>query len=278
MKLNRKQFLRYSGAMAGGTILMTGLNPANSTSTNTASEAKLGMASYTLRKFSPEEAIQMTKDLGLGYISLKSFHLPYDAPESRLKEIVSKAKAAGLVPYGVGVVYMKTEKEVNHAFDYAKTAGIDTIVGVPNYELLPLVNQKVKDYNIKVAIHNHGPGDDLYASPTDVMEKIKDLDKRIGLCMDIGHTVRIKEDPAALAKKYASRLMDVHIKDVTKSSAEGKTVEIGRGIINIGEFLTTLNKIGYNGVIALEYEKDENDPMRGAAESVGYVKGVLSMI
>ena len=277
MKVNRKEFLTISGLAVAGSTFSFPVN-AMANSRSKAGDMKLGMASYTLRKFDTGKAIQMTKNLGLDYVAFKSMHMPLDASESKLKSIAKEVKAAGLKLYGAGVVYMKSEQEVNQAFDYAKAAGLDIIIGVPNHELLPLVNQKVKDYNIKVAIHNHGPGDDLYASPDDVMQKVKDLDSRIGLCMDIGHTVRIKQDPVKMAKKYADRLYDVHIKDVDKAENDGKTVEIGRGVIDIGEFLKTLQNINYNNVIAFEYEKDAEAPMAGCAESVGYVKGVLSMI
>jgi sugar phosphate isomerase/epimerase len=152
------------------------------------------------------------------------------------------------------------------------------IVGVPNHELLPQVNEEVKRRNIKLAIHNHGPGDDLYASPADVYAKIKDLDKRIGLCIDIGHVVRIGQDPVPMIEKYKDRLYDMHMKDVNKSEPDGKPVEIGRGIINIPQVIKTLKKINYQGAVAIEYEKDGDDPILGLAESVGYLRGIIKMV
>jgi sugar phosphate isomerase/epimerase len=173
---------------------------------------------------------------------------------------------------------MKTQQEVETTFEYAKNAGLKMIIGVPNHELLPLVDKKVKEYDIKLAIHNHGPGDELYTSPSNVYEKIKDLDTRIGLCIDIGHVVRIKEDPSVWARKFKDRLYDVHLKDVNKAEADGSSVEVGRGVIDIPAFLKTMKKIGYNGTLSLEYEKDGDDPLPGAAESVGYIRGVLKML
>ena len=152
------------------------------------------------------------------------------------------------------------------------------IIGVPNHDLLELVNKKVQQYDIGVAIHNHGPTDKVYPTPESAYEKIKNLDKRIGLCIDIGHTQRSGIDPSEPAAKYVDRLLDVHVKDVSQASAAGNTVEIGRGVIDIPKFMRTLIKINYRGIVALEYEKDSKDPLAGAAESIGYLQGVLAVI
>jgi sugar phosphate isomerase/epimerase len=192
-----------------------------------------------------------------------------------IKATAEKVRAAGLILYGGGVIYMKTQQEVENSFAYASAAGLEMIIGVPNHEFLPLVNELVKKYNIKLAIHNHGPGDDLYHSPNDVWAKIKDLDKRIGLCIDVGHVVRIKEDPIPMIAKYKDRLYDLHIKDMTKAAEDGTPLEIGRGVIDIPGIIKALNKINYSYCVAIEYEKDGEDPIPGLAESVGYLRGVV---
>ena len=118
----------------------------------------------------------------------------------------------------------------------------------------------------------------MYASPDDVHEKIKSLDKRIGFCIDIGHVQRLHQNPAAMLEKYKDRLFDIHMKDVVGETEENSPVENGRGIIDIPKVLKTLRKIKYKGNLAFEYEKDGNDPLPGLAESVGYVRGVIKMI
>jgi inosose dehydratase len=239
---------------------------------------ELGLASYTLRKFNLDDTLAMTKRLGLKYICFKSFHLPLDSTPAQIRSVVAKVKDAGLILYGGGVIYMRNEEQVNNAFDYAKAAGMKVIVGVPVPELLPLVDKKVKQYDIKVAIHNHGPGDKVYPTSATAYERIRDLDRRIGLCNDIGHTMRAGSDPAISVEKFADRLLDVHIKDVSEASAKGHAVEIGRGVIDIPGFLKMLIKTEYSGIVSFEYEKDADDPMAGLAESVGYVRGVLAAI
>ena len=173
---------------------------------------------------------------------------------------------------------MRNESEVNQAFDYARMAGMKVIIGAPNHELLPLVEKKVKEYNIKVAIHNHGPGDDLYPTLESIYSKIKDLDPGIGICHDIGHTQRYGEDPVKDTEKYFNRILDLHLKDVTESTSKGTNCEIGRGVIDIPGTLAMLVKNNYTGIASFEYEKDENDPLAGLAESVGYIRGVLRML
>jgi len=209
---------------------------------------------------------------------LKSLHLPLESSADQIHQAAAKVKEAGLVLYGGGVIYMNSEAEVNRAFEYAKLAGMTIIVGVPKPQLLALVNKKVQQYDIQMAIHNHGPGDKVYPTPASAYERIKELDRRIGLCNDIGHTQRAGVDPSESAERFADRLLDVHIKDVSAAKPQGHTVEIGRGVIDIPKFVRTLLKIRYAGIVSFEYEKDENNPLPRLAESVGYVRGVLAAI
>ena len=272
----RRDFFKIAGAGIAARTLLSVNTPVLAKSKNV--PFKIGMASYTFRKFNLEDTLAMTKRLAIKEIAFKSCHLPLDSTENEILSVLARVKTAGLDLYGGGVIYMKSENDVNQAFDYAKMAGMRIIIGVPDYNLLPLVEKKVKEYNITVAIHNHGPKDKIYPTPGSVYEKVKNLDKRIGLCMDIGHTMRAGVDPSDAAKKYRDRLYDIHVKDVTAATNEGQTIIIGRGIIDIPRFLRTLKKINYTGNASLEYEKDANDPLPGAAESVGYLRGVLALI
>jgi sugar phosphate isomerase/epimerase len=239
---------------------------------------KLGLASYTFREFGLDDTLKMTKRLGLEYITLKSFHLSLKSSSGQIAGVAATVKNAGINLYGVGVIYMNDMGQVGTAFEYAKAAGAKVIIGVPSYDMLELVNQKVREYDIQVAIHNHGPGDKLYPTPAAAYEKIQNLDRRIGLCIDIGHTIRAGDNPANAAEQFADRLLDVHIKDVSEATGKGRTVEIGRGVIDIPEFIETLLRIKYKGVVSFEYEKDAKDPLAGLAESVGYVRGVLAAV
>jgi inosose dehydratase len=280
---SRRHFLQWAGVGAAAS-LTAGRALAQATAEQPAAKPQadrgfpLGMASYTLREFSLDQALAMTNRVGLKHICLKDCHLPMNSTPEQLAAAAAKAKAAGLDLYGCGVVYMRKEAEVDQAFEYAKAAGMKMIIGVPPYSLLPLVNEKVQKYDIRVAIHNHGPTDKVYPTPDVAYEKIKGLDRRIGLCIDIGHTCRSGVDASQAAEQFADRLLDIHVKDASAANAKGITVEIGRGVIDIPKFLRTLQKIRYAGIVSFEYEKDGKDPMPGLSESVGYVKGGLAAI
>ena len=275
-KTHRRNFIK----IAGLAIPATFLPKVSSGSTRILGDKKikLGIASYTFREFSLDETLKMTNKVGINNIALKSMHMPLEDTNDEILIAKNKVEKAGIHLYGAGVIYMNNEDEVINAFRYAKAAGLKTIIGVPNHDLLDLVEEKVKETDIQVAIHNHGPGDDVYPSPESIIDKVAKRDKRIGMCMDIGHTQRIGLDPAKEALKYFDRLLDVHLKDVDKSTAEGDTVEIGRGVIDIQAFLKVLVENKYSGVASFEYEKDEEDPIAGLAESIGYIKGVLSLL
>ena len=239
---------------------------------------KLGITSYSLRKMNLDDAIKATKRLGVGYISLKDFHLPLKSTPDQRREIAGKIREAGLVLMGCGVVYMKNdEREIENAFEYAKDAGIPTIVASPDPAAMGIVDKMVKKYGIRIAIHNHGPEDKQYPTPDSVRKVIEGYDNRIGFCIDIGHTTRAGLNPAQEIRKNAPRLYEIHFKDVDRAIAGGNTVEAGRGVIDIPAVLRALSEIKFQGNVALEFEKDADDPLPGMAESLGYARGVLRM-
>jgi sugar phosphate isomerase/epimerase len=220
----------------------------------------------------------MAQRVNLKHISLKSFHLPLDASENDCRTAAAKIRDAGIDFYAAGVIYMNKKEEIDQAFNYAKACGIRIIIGVPAVDLLPYADSMVKQYNIMLAIHNHGPGDLVYPDVPGIYEKISKLDRGIGICMDIGHTERLGRDLMSDLNLCFDRILDIHIKDVDKKAADGTTVEIGRGVIDIPGFLKEIKRLSYKGILSFEYEKDEKDPLPGLAESVGYVRGVLASV
>ena len=240
---------------------------------------QLGIASYTFRKFTLDQAIEMSKQAGAVSISLKDVHLPMKSSSSERQEARRKVEATGLILASGGVITMKNDgEEIRNAFEYAKDAGMPTIVCSPAPDALDEVEKRVKEYNIRIAIHNHGPGDKKYPSPFDVWRLVKDRDERMGLCIDVGHTVRIGVDPVEAIRNCAKRLFDFHMKDETEATPKGKPVPVGRGVIDIVGVLKALKEINYTSNIGLEYEEKENDPMPGVVDSFGYMRGVLAAI
>jgi sugar phosphate isomerase/epimerase len=280
--LNRRGFLK-AGFLSSSVLAMSASRPALGAVTKPQRPPydglKLGIASYTFRKFSLDQAIAMSKEAGAGCVSLKDVHLPYKSTPAERKEAREKVEAAGLVLISGGVIYMKNnEEEIRGFFEYAKDAGMPTMVCSPDVDALDTVEKMAKEYNIRIAIHNHGPGDKKYPSPLDVLRLVKDRDEHLGLCMDVGHTVRLGQDPVEAIHQCAHRLYDFHIKDETEAAPKGKPTEVGLGVIDIVGVLKALVEQHYAYHVGLEYEAKENDPMPGVLESFGYMRGVLAAI
>lgn len=236
----------------------------------------LGVAGYTFHKFDLDKTLETLRSADVHYLCIKDFHLPFNSTDEEIKAFHEKLSEYGVTGYGVGPIYMRSKEEVDNAFEYAKRVGVRVIVGVPNYELLSYVNEKVKEYDMQYAIHLHGPDIELFPDADDVWENVKDLDRRMGMCLDIGHDRRNGKDPVADLEKYHSRVFDIHLKDVTDATKLGYSVEVGRGILDIPGFVRMLRKVKYTGVVSLEHERNMDNPFMGIAESIGYFRGVVA--
>jgi len=241
----------------------------------TGEKFKIGMAGYTFAKFDIDKTLETMQRIDVHYLCIKDFHLSLASTDEQIATFHTKLKAKGVTGYAVGPIYMKSEAEIDRAFEYAKRVGVKLIIGVPNYDLLPYVDKKVKEYGFSYAIHLHGPDIATYPDAEDVWNHVKNLDPRIGMCLDIGHDTRNGKDPVADLKKYISRIFDIHVKDVTGTTRFGYSLEVGRGVINFPAFVKMLREVGYSGVCSFEHEKDMTDPFMGIAESIGYFRGVI---
>ncbi|HEY4205632.1 MAG TPA: sugar phosphate isomerase/epimerase [Puia sp.] len=282
----RRKFLQAAGLLAVGLGDRSGLKgvAASRLAGAAGSDAaiptvlNLGLAGYTFLHIPMDQGISMMKRLGIDAFSIKDFWLPLGSNAEKVKETVGTFTAAGIRIYGAGVIYMKSQEEVDRAFAYAKLLGIELIIGVPNPELIGYMEQKVKETGIRVAVHNHGPEDKLYPSPADVWSHIKGLDERIGLCLDIGHAARAGADPVKAVHEYGTRIFDMHFKDLATLTKEYHPAVLGRGVLDIPGLMRALKKIKYKGYCSLEFEMDMKDPYPGIAESVGYFRGVGNCI
>jgi inosose dehydratase len=279
----RRQFIQWAGLGAAATLAGPRATRSQASAEDAAADRRqrplrLALASYSLRKFDLDQTLAMTARVGLEAICLKSFHLPLEATPDQIDAAVARVRETGIRLYAGGVITMSNEQQVAEAFRYASAAGMSKIIGVPSPALLPLVQDMVQQYDIEVCIHNHGPGDKVYPTPDVAYEHIKSLDPRIGLCHDVGHTVRVGQDPIRLTQQCADRLLDVHIKDVTAADPSGQCIACGRGVIDLPGLLRALVRLDYSGFVAFEYEDQPDNPLPGLAESVGYVRGVLDTL
>ncbi|MDP3071520.1 MAG: sugar phosphate isomerase/epimerase [Opitutaceae bacterium] len=250
--------------------------------TTSAEPLRLGVASYSLRNLPLDEAIATVKTLRISNIALFRAHCNWEAASvDECRAVGEKLKAAGLALTGSGVVNLTNdEAKCRKAFENVRAAGMATMVCKPDLAALPLVEKLAKEFDQKLAIHNHGPEDKVYPTPEVIWHAVKNLDARIGLCIDVGHTARFGDDAATALKKYAARLYDVHLKDsiAVPGAMKDVPVEVGAGRLDIRAMLRTLLEIKYQGVVAFEYEKVAGNPVTGLAESVGYVRGMLAAL
>lgn len=257
------------------TLAQNSERPAPRPAPETTEAFKLGVAGYTFVKFDLQTTLETLQRCDVHYLCIKDFHLPVESTSEEIAAFHKKCAEYGVKGYAVGPLYMKSKEEIDKYFDYAKRVGVTTIVGVPSYELLPYVDEKVKEYGFNYAIHLHGPDIEIYQDADDVWEHTKDLDPRIGMCLDIGHDTRNGKDPVADLKKYYTRVFDIHLKDVTGPTKLGYSVEVGRGIIDFPALVKMMREVNYTGVISLEHERNMDNPFMGIAESIGYFRAMV---
>lgn len=264
------------GAMAGA----EGSGAPVATSADPWRGLKMGIATYSFRKLPLDACIKGIQRVDLHYCSIKDAHLSLKSTAEERKAVAKQFRDAGITPLSCGNITIKNEAAAREAFEYARDIGLPTIVCAPDPATLPMLDKIIKEFDIRLAIHNHGPEDPHFKGPTEVWNAIQDVDPRIGLCIDVGHTFRAGEDPAEAIRKYHTRLYDCHFKDV--GDAHGKSakveVEMGRGQMDVPAMLAALLSINFAGHVGFEHEKTPEDPIPGVAESVGYCKGILRVM
>jgi len=241
---------------------------------------KLGVASYSFRKFSREQAIAMTKQLGTPYLNIKDSHLPLTSTPQQIEAAKQEFKNAGIIIVGCGTIYFKKadDADIRSKFEYAKNLGAPLIVAGPTPETLPMLEKYVKEYDIKIAVHNHGPEDPYFPTPQSVLKVVKNMDPRIGCCVDIGHTERTGVNLIDTLAEVGPRLLDMHTKDLANLKVKESQVAVGEGKIPFGKLFLQLIKMKYDGCVNLEYEIHADDPMPGMERSFSYMRGVLTGI
>src|SRR6266404_7118535 len=242
-----------------------------------ASPVRLGLASYTFRNCNRAQMIGFLKQLNVFELNLKDVkdHLPSDMQQE--SSALADYTAAGMKPHAAGTIYFEKDEDadIRSKFEYCKRAGIGVIVaGDPATTTLPRIEKFAKEYDIRIAIHNHGPEDKLWPSPLDVLKAVKPFDSRIGCCIDVGHTARAGTDVVQAIREVGPRLFNVHIKDLASFTEKESQVAVGEGKMPVKRIFEALAAIKYQGFVDLEYEIFADEPMPGVIESLAYMRGV----
>src|SRR5437867_908402 len=277
---SRRNFVRSSAFAASAVVSKDActLIP-NRPSAGQASPIRLGVASYTFRNFSRAQMIGFLKQLNVFALNLKDVkdHLPSDMQQEA--SALADYAAAGMKPHAAGTIYFEKDEDadIRSKFEYCKRAGIAVIVaGDPALQTLPRIEKFVKEYDIRFAVHNHGPEDKLWHSPLDVLKAVNSMDPRMGCCIDVGHTVRAGVDVVKAIHEVGARLFNVHMKDLTNIQSKESQVAVGEGIMPVKKIFEALGAIKYKGFVDLEYEIHADDPMPGVIESLAYMRGALA--
>ena len=279
--LSRRDFLRTTATVAAALTAprsMAGLvEPKPPTSE--ASTIRLGMASYTFRNIGRAQMIEFMKQLNVVDLNAKDVgdHLPAD--ERGEAAALQDYSAAGIHLHAAGVISLIKDEDadIRVKFEYARRARIPVIVGGdPSPETLPRIERFVKEYDIRVAIHNHGPEDRIWHSPLDVLKAVKSLDPRIGCCIDVGHTVRAGTDVVQAIHEAGTRLYNMHMKDLTNFQDKESQVAVGDGKMPVRKIFEALITEKYSGFVDLEYEVHPDHPMPGVVRSYAFMREVLA--
>jgi len=279
--LSRRNFLRTAAiasvAASSPAMLAAPMEPRPAS--GKPSPIKLGVASYTFREFTRAQMIGFLKQVNITDLNAKDTkdHLPTDPAQEA--QAIADYTAAGIKLHAAGAIYFPKDEDddIRTKFEYCKRAGVKVIVaGDPSPASLPRVEKFVKEYDIRIAIHNHGPEDKLWQSPLDILKLIKNMDPRIGCCIDVGHTVRAGTDVVEAIHEVGPRLFNMHMKDLTDLHIKESQVAVGDGKMPVREIFEALIATKYQGFVDLEYEVHGDDPMPGVIGSLAYMRGVLS--
>jgi len=281
MSLSRRNFVRSSALLAAVSTLPAARNAFGQLTEagGKPSPIKLGLASYTFRNFPRAQMITWMKQLNITSLNPKDAkdHLPIDPTAEA--QALSDYEANGIHLHAAGAIYFQKDddEDIRAKFEYCKRAGVKVIVaGDPAPATLPRVEKFVKEYDIKIAIHNHGPEDKIFPSPLDVLKFVKNMDPRMGCCIDVGHCVRAGTDVIEAIKAAGPRLFNMHMKDLTSFTSKESQVAVGEGKMPVRQIFEALTQINYPGWVDLEYEVHGDDPMPGVTESFAYMRGVLA--
>ncbi|HAR35353.1 MAG TPA: hypothetical protein DCR87_00315 [Acidobacteria bacterium] len=229
----------------------------------------LAMQCWTYRGYTFFEALEKTKALGIDYVqAFPGQRLSKDLPPGllfnhqlepeHLKLVREKLNSLKMQVVAYGVVDLgRTEAEMRRVFEFARQLGIWIIVTEPRDEDYPVLDKLVKEYNIRIAVHNH-PEPSKYAHPATALNYLQGMDERVGVCADTGHWMRGQLKPVEGLRLLQGRIVDVHLKDRTDFGTKNAVdTAFGSGRADIRAILAELTLQDYDGYLTIEYENEK---------------------
>jgi len=267
----RRSFLAASAAACGSAALGRGAvakEPLPLT---------LGIQLYSLRGFPVDQALDHAKALGLTQVEFYSGMFPITDDAEAIAAIKQKVADRGLTISAHGVNRFTKDAAANRTlFEFAKAAGTKTITADPDPDSFASLDELVKEFDIRVAIHNHGPRH-RYNKALDVLDAIEKHDERIGACADLGHFIRSGERPVEVIRLLEGRLYGIHLKDFAEMQDKTKGVILGRGHLDVPAVMEALVAVGFpaDGALSIEYEENPKDPIADLEQCVAVARAAL---
>ncbi len=279
--LDRREFLQAGVAAAAGVWLAGSLSAADK---DPYGGFKMGLQSYSLRGFDVQGALAHTKTLGLKYWEGFPGHVPISVVPKQIAEKKQLLADGGVTMLAYGVLEFDTnETKAREYFEFAKGIGMQALSANPKKDkaTFDLLDKLVAEYDVAIAIHNHGPGA-RYDKIEDVLAVVKDRHPKIGACVDTGHYLRSDVDPVEAIERFGARTFGVHLKDVKTVEKDGKREKIfkilGEGDLNVLGCLQALKKLKYDYLVALEYEENEKNPVSDLAVCLQNVRAAVAKL
>lgn len=256
----------FAAGCAGAVATVTGVR----TATAAAPLLNLGIQLYSLRGYPVDEALKHAKDLGLTRVEFYPGMYPVNSDSAAITAMNTQLANLGLSISAHGVNrFTKDAAKNREIFEFAKAAGIRTLSADPDPDSFSSLDDLVKEFDIRVAIHNHGPRH-RYNKVVDVLDAIEKHDERIGACADLGHFIRSGERPVEVIRLLKGRLYGVHLKDFAEMQDKTKGVILGKGHMDVPAVMTALVQVGFpvDGALSLEYEENPQNPLDEIRECV----------
>lgn len=277
---SRRVFM--SGLAASTSLGLMGINPIAKLMAQEAKAAglKLGIQIYSLRGFPVDVALDHTKNLGFEEVEFFSGMFPLTASDEEIAKMVEKVKGLGLRISAHGVNAFTKDAAANRkVFEFAKKAGVKNISAAPTPDSMDSLNDLVKEFDIRIAIHNHGPSD-RFNKVVDVLRAIEGRDARIGACADLGHFIRSGEKPVDVIRALKGRLYGVHLKDFAEMKESTRGVILGQGHLDCAAVFDALiqAKFPADGALSLEYEENPKDPIEDIRQCVATARAAMSKL
>lgn len=224
---------------------------------------QLGIQLYSLRDFPVAQALKDAAMIGFSQVEFYSGMLPIDASAETIDETRKAVADLGMTISSHGVNHVGSDKKANEKlFEFGKALGVKSITIDPDPDSFGQLDELVKAFDMRVAIHNHGPHH-RYNKVVDVLRAIDKHDERIGACADLGHYIRSGEKPTEVIRLLKGRLYGIHLKDFSAMKDKAKGVILGQGHLNVDAVMDALVAVDFpaDGALSLEYEENPKNPI-----------------